>query len=150
MSSSRHHSRAVVIQTLFAYEFHGGDAEAVLEYVGREFGGKIPELGFAYELLNGVLAHQEEIRGIIEKFAPEWPIEKIAPIDRAVLELGVFEMLHSRDVPAVVAIDEAIELAKSFGNESSQKFVNGVLNAILEATRGEGSSDPRAARMGRP
>lgn len=132
MASSRHLSRALVLETLFAYEFRGGDPEAILEYVAQEFEGKISDLSFAYELLNGVIAHLKEIREFIEKNAPQWPIDKIAPIDRAILEIAIFEMLHSKDVPAVVAMDEAIELAKSFSGENSQKFVNGVLNAIYK------------------
>lgn len=140
MASSRHLNRVIVLQTLFAYEFHGGDPEAILEYVAGEFEGKISDLSFAYELLNGTLANLKESRRLIEKYAPEWPIEKIAPIDRAILEIGVFEMLHSRDVPAVVAIDEAIELAKTFGNENSGKFINGVLNAILVEKKSSGKS----------
>lgn len=135
MASSRHLGRVIVLQTLFAYEFHGGDPEAVLEYVSREFEGKISDLSFAYELLNGVLSKEDEIRKLITQYAPQWPIDKIAPVDRAALEIGIFEMLFSRDVPAIVAIDETIELAKSFGNENSKKFVNGVLNAILEAKK---------------
>lgn len=147
MPASRHLSRAIVLQTLFAYESHpltraghAVDPEAVLEYIAREFEGKISDLSFAYELLNGVLRHQKEIDDLIVKHAPQWPLEKIAAIDRAALELSIFEILHSKDVPAVVAIDEAIELSKTFGNENSQKFVNGVLNAILQS---RGSPDPR-------
>jgi N utilization substance protein B len=140
MASSRHLSRVIVIQTIFAYEFNPSsasgqvvDPEAILEYVSREFEGKISDLSFAYQLLNGVLKNENKIRDLIIKYAPQWPIDKIAPIDRAVLELGAFEMLFSKDVPAIVAMDEAIELSKTFGNENSQKFINGVLNAILAA-----------------
>lgn len=135
MPSSRHLGRVITMQTLFAYEFHGGDPEAVLEYVSREFEGKISDLSFAYELLNGVIRHQDNIRTLVTKHAPAWPYEKIAPVDRAVLEIAIFEMEYSKDVPKVVAIDEAIELAKSFGNENSPKFINGVLNAILESAK---------------
>lgn len=135
MASSRHFSRVIVLQTLFSYEFHGGDPEAILEYIAREFGGKIFDLSFAYELLNGAVIYLEESRELIAKYAPEWPVLKIAPMDRAILEISIFEMFHSKDVPAVVAIDEAIELAKSFGNENSKKFVNGVLNAIYNAKK---------------
>lgn len=139
MASSRHLGRVIALQTLFAYEFHGSassprDPESLLEYVAREFEGKISDLSFAYELLNGVLRHLDEIRGFITQYAPEWPVSKIAPVDRAILEIGIFEMIYSKDVPPVVAIDEAIELAKTFGNENSKKFVNGVLNAILKST----------------
>lgn len=133
-----------MLQTLFAYEFHGGDPESLLEYVSREFEGrehypdKISDLSFAYELLNGVLRHLEESRKLIEKNAPQWPVDKIAPLDRGILEIGIYEMNHSKDVPPVVAINEAIELAKAFGNENSQKFVNGVLNAIYETKKSVG------------
>ena len=120
------------MQTIFAQEFHGGDPEAILEYITREFESRVSDLSFAYELLNGVLAHLEESRKLIQKYAPQWPIDKIAPLDRAILEVGIFEVMHAKDVPPVVAVDEAIELAKSFGNENSKKFINGVLNAVLE------------------
>lgn len=140
MPSSRHLGRVIVMQTIFAYEFHPSavapsDPEAILEYIAREFEGKISELDFAYELLNGVLHHLPEIHAAIVKHAPEWPVLKIAPVDRAILELAFYEMKFSKDVPKVVAIDEAIELAKSFGSESSPKFVNGVLNAYLKETQ---------------
>lgn len=147
MVSSRHLSRVVVIQTIFAYEFNpqqGHDPEALLEYVAREFDGDIEDLGFSYQLLNGVLKNKEKIAELITKHAPEWPLPKIAPIDRAILELAIFEMLYLPEVPDIVAIDEAIELAKTFGNENSQKFINGVLNAILESegsASGSGSKD---------
>lgn len=142
MASSRHLSRVIALQTLFAYEFHGGDPEAILEYVGHAFDNtddssrRNDSLVFAYELLNGVLKHLKRIRKLIEKYAPEWPIEKIAPIDRAILEIAIFEMKFCEDVPDIVAIDEAIELAKTFGSDNSQKFVNGVLNGILEQEEG--------------
>jgi N utilization substance protein B len=135
MSSSRHLGRVITLQTLFAYEFHGGDPEGILEYIAREFEGKISDLSFAYELLNGVLHHEDFIRTLVTKHAPAWPYDKIAPVDRAVLEIAIFEMEYSKDVPKIVAIDEAIELAKTFGNENSPKFINGVLNAILESKR---------------
>jgi len=137
MGSSRHLGRVLVLKTLFSYEFHGGDPEGTLEYIAKEFEGKISDLSFAYELLNGVLHDQKKIHELIVKYAPAWPVDKIAKIDRAALEIGTYEMLYSTDIPAVVAIDEAIELVKTYGSENSQKFVNGVLNAIYKA---EGSS----------
>ncbi|MEK9132583.1 MAG: transcription antitermination factor NusB [Patescibacteria group bacterium] len=136
MGSSRHLGRVIVLKTLFAHEFNGGDPEGMLEYIAQEFEGKISDLSFAYALLNGVLHHQKEIEELIVKNAPQWPIDKIARIDRVLLEIGVYELIFPGDVPEVVAIDEAIELAKTFGNENSQKFINGVLNAILKTKRG--------------
>ena len=140
MGSSRHLGRVLVLKTIFAYEFHGGDPEALLEYVAREFQGEQIDLSFSYQLLNGVLKHLSESRSLISTYAPQWPVEKIARIDRAALEIAIFEMLHAEDVPPVVAIDEAIELVKTFGTENSQKFVNGVLNAILEHNKSRKSS----------
>lgn len=133
MSSSRHLSREIAMQTLFAYEFHGGDSQELLKYIAEEFEGKMLDLRFACELLTGVLKHQKDIRDLIVKYALEWPPERIAPVDRAILEIGIFEMIYSKEVPPVVAMDEAIELAKTFGSDASQKFINGVLNAILKA-----------------
>lgn len=132
MSSSRHLSREIAMQTLFAYEFHGGDSQELLKYIAEEFEGKMLDLRFACELLKGVLKYQEDIRDLIVKHAPQWPLSRIAPVDRAILEIGIFEMVYGKEVPSVVAMDEAIELAKTFGSESSPKFINGVLNAILK------------------
>lgn len=135
MASSRHSGRVIVLKTLFAYEFRGGDPKEVLDYVAREFEGKVLDLSFACELLDGVLANLTECDALITKHAPDWPVDKIGFVDRAILEIGIHEILHSKDVPAVVALDEAIELAKTFGGENSAKFINGVLNAILKAQR---------------
>lgn len=138
MSTSRHLLRTFVMQTLFAHEFQrdyqkNPAPREILDAVVREAEGKIGDSGFAYELLEGVLKHLPEIRNVISEKAPQWPIEKISPIDRAILEIGVFEMLYSKDVPHVVAINEAIELAKTYGGPNASKFVNGVLSAVLEA-----------------
>src|SRR3989338_3051116 len=102
MTSSRHLSRIAVVQALFAYEFQSIymqrdvkiDPEDVLKYVLEEFGGKVGDSGFAYELLQGVVSYENEIREKISKHAPSWPFDKIAPVDRAVLEVGVFEILY--------------------------------------------------------
>lgn len=134
MPRSRHLSRVIVLQSLFAYEFNGGDLEKILEYVSKGFDREVEDVTFAHELLMGIDKHLKEIQKLIVQFAPEWPIDKIAPMDRAVLEIGIYELLHTKDVPPIVAIDEAIELAKTFGSENSQKFINGVLNAVLETT----------------
>jgi N utilization substance protein B len=132
MQSSRHLGRVIVLQTLFAFEFHGGDPEALLEYVAKEFEGKISDLGFAYGLLNGVFGKLKEIHELIVTHAPGWPVDKIANIDRAVLEIGIYEMCFCSEIPGAVAMNEAIELAKSFGSDASPKFINGVLNAIFK------------------
>jgi len=133
MANSRHLGRVIVLQTLFAYEFNGGDAIEILKSVNEGAADPVEDLSFSRALLKGVLENKNDILGRIEKYAPQWPVEKIAPIDRAVLEIGVFELCWSEDIPDIVAINEAIELAKTFGSENSGKFVNGVLNAILKS-----------------
>jgi N utilization substance protein B len=83
-------------------------------------------------LLQKIINHRDEIQKTIEKYAPEWPWEKIAPVDRAILELSVAELLYDKEIPALVAINEGIELAKEYGTESSSKFVNGVLSSLYD------------------
>jgi transcription antitermination protein NusB len=132
MASKRHLLRSVVVQTLFAWEFHGGDPHAILSYNlvnGGQSGG---DSSFAVNLLEKTLENQMEIRKAVARFAPEWPWEKIAPIDRAILELALAELLSPEDIPPLVAINEAIELAKEFGNENASKFVNGVLSSFYD------------------
>lgn len=131
MASYRHLARIAVMQTLFAYEFRGGDPEAVLQYSIREFADKLKEIEFARSLLFGVLEKKKEIVQVIVEEAPEWPIDKIAPIDRAIMEIGIYEVLYSKDVPPIVAINEAVEVAKSYGDTNSPKFVNGVLSTVM-------------------
>jgi N utilization substance protein B len=141
MASYRHLGRIAVMQTLFAYEFRQGKIEPDLEANCREFGDKLKDLTFAQELLEGVLSKREEILKMIATEAPEWPIDRIAPVDRVVLEIGAYELLYSKDVPAVVAINEAIEVAKVFGDLNSGKFINGVLSTIMEKYKDQITSD---------
>lgn len=132
MASDRHQLRSLVVQTIFAWEFRGGDPEKILDYNVVNGFGVQKDNSFAYQLLKKVLLHRNEIKEAITKHAPEWPFEKIAPIDRAILEIGLTELLFDSQVPDLVAINESIELAKEFGNESSSKFVNGVLSSLYE------------------
>lgn len=133
MATFRHLARIAVMQTLFAYEFHGGDLSETHEYILKEFADKIADKDFCRTLLKLYSDHQAEIGATIQKYAPEWPLDKIAPIDRAILEIGAAEVLYSANVPAVVAINEAIEIAKEFGDLNSPKFINGVLSSIMNA-----------------
>jgi N utilization substance protein B len=104
----------------------------ILEKNIAEFGEGIDEMDFMQRLLNGVLEHRPKIDKIIEKSAPEWPLEQITIVDRNVLRIGIYELLFGdkKEVPPKVAINEAIELAKNYGGESSGRFVNGVLGTI--------------------
>jgi N utilization substance protein B len=124
--SSRHLSRMNAVQALFAADM-GGVAPVVEE---RADGA------FTDELLRGVAAKRTEIDAVIAKAAPEWPVDRIAPVDRAVLRIGIYELLFEHDMPPKVAVDEAIELAKAFGGESSGSFVAGALGTVYKEVHG--------------
>jgi len=135
--ANRHRSRSIVLQTLFEWDSAGCNmATATLEdrlnANVAEFGEGSADVPFMEKLLGLVTAKQKELDAVIEKAAPEWPIAKISVIDRNILRIGLAELLFSdrTQVPAKVAINEAIELAKTFGSETSGRFVNGVLGAV--------------------
>ncbi|MBI2628431.1 MAG: transcription antitermination factor NusB [Candidatus Niyogibacteria bacterium] len=131
----RHLSRSIVLQTLFEWDFNDQDDKkipAILERNIKEFAPGFEDNGFTAALMEGILKKRKQLDDIIEKAAPEWPIEQVALIDRNVLRIGLFELLfgNREEAPPKVAINEAIELAKSFGGDSSGKFVNGVLGTV--------------------
>jgi N utilization substance protein B len=135
--ANRHLARSIVLQTLFEWDTTGispKEAPNILARNVAEFGGDDVDRPFMDALLAGVIAKREDIDLVITKAAPEWPLERIAPVDRNILRLGLYELLFAdrTQVPAKVAINEAIELAKTFGGESSGRFVNGVLGAIYK------------------
>jgi len=146
MASYRHIARIAVMQTIFAYEFRGGEPLDILKYNLKEYRFKILDKGFAEVLLKGALKNKDDIIKVIHEEAPEWPVDKIAPIDRAILEVGAYEILFSQDVPPIVAINEAVEIAKSFGDTNSPKFVNGVLSTIMHKYRKEAVRKPESGK----
>jgi len=120
------------MQTLFNIEFREQAARKTLDAILDEFAPKMEDRKFAYETLDGVIEHKDDIIKTITNYAPEWPIDKIAKVDRAILEIGVYEIAFSEGVPPVVAINEAVEIAKEYGDESSPKFINGVLSNVMK------------------
>lgn len=132
--ANRHLSRTIALQSLFEWDFNGqkDKLEGIVKNHIAEFSGANKEAGFVFELVNGVAENLTSIDEIITKHAPEWPMDQIPPVDRNVLRLGVFELILLKQVPPKVAINEAVELAKTFGGESSGKFVNGVLGALYK------------------
>src|SRR3990167_6140394 len=148
--ANRHLARSVVLQTLFEWDtthVSEKEADAILERNTAEFGGDGADRPFMDTLLKGVLGKREDIDLIITKAAPDWPLDRIAPIDRNILRLGLFELLFAdrTQVPAKVAINEAIELAKTFGGDSSGRFVNGVLGAVYKEI-GEPGKDEQSKK----
>lgn len=135
--ANRHLSRSVVLQTLFEVDASELPREQAHEALARnvhEFAQRNSDDVFVTATLDGVLGKKKELDRVIEKAAPGWPIDRIAPVDRNILRLGLYELLFGdrAQVPAKVAINEAIELAKQFSGESSGKFVNGVLGTIYK------------------
>lgn len=133
--SNRHLARTIALQSLFEWDFNGQQVDPVtlVERNKQEFAPDFDDHDFALRLVRGVLKHQPDIDKLIVQYAPEWPLEQITNVDRNVLRLGIFELRYSSaDVPPKVAINESIELAKSFGGESSGRFVNGVLGSIFK------------------
>ncbi len=135
--ASRHLSRSIAMQSLYEWDFSGRKSdilEKIIERNIKEFGPGLEDPGFVWQLVTGVVKHLPQIDKIIEKAAPEWPINQITIVDRNVLRIGLYELLYANkeEVPPKVAINEAIELAKTFGGESSGKFINGVLGTIYK------------------
>jgi N utilization substance protein B len=135
--SSRHIARSVVLQTAFEWDFRGLNREETLESLvknNKEFGEGDSEKNFIESLIKGIIDKKEDLDNIIVKAAPDWPIEKISIIDRNILRIGLYELLFSdrKEVPAKVAINEAIELAKAYGGEKSSGFINGVLGTVYK------------------
>lgn len=131
--SNRHLSRTIAMQSLYEWDFHGQGQGSLPEILARtlaEFAPDFDDQGFVKELVDGVMAHAAAIDKTIVKYAPEWPIEQITIVDRNILRIGVYELVFAQNIPSKVAINEAIEIAKAFGGESSGRFVNGVLGAI--------------------
>lgn len=133
--ANRHLARSIAMQSLFRWDFGGRKNEEIDKIVAeniQEFAPGMEDDRFAKELARGVLKNLKKIDSIIEKAAPEWPLEQVAMVDRNVLRLGLYELLfgNRNEVPPKVAINEAIELAKTFGSDSSGKFINGVLGTV--------------------
>lgn len=133
--ANRHLSRSIAMQCLYEWDFNGQKSDNLDEIIKKntqEFGSGMKGNVFVRDLVQNTIAKISEIDPLIEKCAPEWPLEQVTIVDRNILRLGIYELLFGNyaDVPPKVAINEAIELAKTFGGNSSGKFVNGVLGTI--------------------
>jgi len=140
MASWRHLSRVIVMQSVFEEEARGGALEDVLAINLKEHGALIQDTAFAFALGKTIQRELPRIHEAICRHAPQWPLEKMDPVERAILILGVSEILFPQpDVPLNVAINEGIELAKTYGDDASRKFVNGVLNAVAQEMAPDGT-----------
>lgn len=137
------------MQSLYEWDFNGGkgNLEEITARNIANFAGGMDDTKFITDLVDGVTRHQDEIDKIIEKTAPEWPLEQITVVDRNILRLGIYELEFAKEVPPKVAINEAVELGKTFGGSSSGKFVNGVLGTLYRQMVEEGRApkeEPKA------
>ena len=134
--ATRHLARSIVLQSLYEWDFYErkSDLTKIIERNLEEFGPGMDEPEFAWRVAKGVLENFDKLNKIIEKAAPEWPLKQIAIMDRNALRIGLYELLFAdkEEVPAKVAINEAIELAKNFGGPNSGKFINGVLGTVYK------------------
>ena len=130
----RHTSRKLALSSIFSWSFSELDIDKSVETSAE----MLEEEGISYDdeltkfIVNGVKEHADEIDKIIEECAPDWPIDKIAKIDLVILRIAIFEVLFGKKTPVKVAIDEAVEIAKEYGNDTSHKFINGVLGTVVE------------------
>jgi len=153
MASNRHLGRIVALQTLYEYEFRAGEdaddaaIDEILERNISRYDSAIDDKQFVVDLVKAVIAASAELDTQLQPIAPGWPIDQIARIDRNVLRLGLYELLHRADtVPPKVVINEAVELAKAFGSDNSSKFINGVLGTALR-TLVEGAEDAENTKL---
>ena len=151
MASNRHLGRIVALQTLYELDFRreAGDTSIDLGLVLKRnisrYESTVDDVFFIEQLVRGVTQRETELDEELRPLAPEWPLEQIARMDRAVLRIGLYELKYEDDVPPKVVINEAVELAKAFGGDNSSKFINGVLGTALkkiEAAKGDGPAKP--------
>jgi len=155
--ANRHLSRSVALQSIFEWDFrdgvlaHDDTSEKIIQRNMEEFAPGMGDISFAKNIYDGVVSRKADLDNIITKAAPEWPIDKISSVDRNVLRVGLYELLFAdrKEVPSKVAINEAIELAKTYGGENSGKFINGVLGAVYKEMGEPGKDDesPRKKKI---
>ena len=153
MASNRHLGRIIALQSLYEYDFRlqcGDKTVDIDEIVDRNlerYSETIQDTDFVHKLTRGTIKDLQDLDGMLQPIAPEWPLEQISRTDRVILRMALFELKNFKDVPAKVVINEAIELAKAFGNDNSSKFINGVLGTAYkryveddDAPKGEGKA----------
>ncbi|NCU28993.1 transcription antitermination factor NusB [Candidatus Saccharibacteria bacterium] len=151
MASNRHLGRMIALQTLYEFEFRSQAGDSWVDYKEilkrnlERYKSAVDDTKFIEGLVKGVIDLEEKLDSQLKPLAPDWPIDQISRIDRAVLRLGLYELVHSKDkTPHKVVINEAVELAKAFGSDNSGKFVNGVLGTAYRTLVEDASDDEKA------
>jgi N utilization substance protein B len=130
MKGARHKAREIALQVLYEIDSVGHKPEEAIEHISSRVVASEDVAGFSNELVKGVIKYKEQLDRNIQDFAPAWPLDQISIVDRNILRLAIYEILHDNEVPVKVAINEAVELAKTFGSNNSSRFVNGVLGSV--------------------
>lgn len=149
MASNRHLGRIIALQTLYEQDFRRASADVtfdlatVLKRNISRYEATVDDTDFIVQLVEGVDKECEALDALLQPLAPEWPLKDIARMDRVILRMGAYELVHSKKVPPKVVINEAVELAKAFGSENSSKFINGVLGTLLRHQNGEPALPPK-------
>lgn len=129
---TRRRARRVTLETLYEFDIANHSPDVILEQRLADSPMETVGVEFASNLVNGVIQHQAQIDELIARYAPEWPLDQMAVIDRNVLRIAIFEFLIDGGTPIKVAINEAVELAKTYGSDSAPRFVNGVLGTLAD------------------
>lgn len=129
---TRRRARRVTLETLYEYDIAGHDPDEVLEQRLEDSPMETAGVEFAQRLIHGVVDYQEQMDTLIARFAPEWPLDQMAVIDRNILRIAIYEFLVTDETPVKVAINEAVELAKVYGSDSAPRFINGVLGTLAD------------------
>ena len=140
--SNRHLARTTAMQCLYEWDFRGQDVARlpeIFQHMKEEFTPGLEDSGYVEHQVNAVIEHLKDIDAVLARFAPEWTLSEMTATDRTILRLGCYELRFDEAIPSKVAINEAIELGKTFGGDASGKFVNGVLGAIYKDMVAEGT-----------
>jgi len=152
MASNRHLGRIIALQTLYEEDFRrsakdkGVNLDSVLDRNIARYASTVDDVDFIKKLVHGVSKNEQKLDAKLQPVAPEWPIDQIARMDRIVLHIGLYELLYDKDVPPKVVINEAVELAKAFGSDSSSRFINGVLGTLLRQQEGDKTKPAKSAK----
>ena len=128
----RRFSRELALKFLYQFEFNEADFDSQMASFEERLSCKEEVKDFMAELVSKVLAHIEEIDGILKKYSQHWALDRMTVVDRNILRLGVCELIHSQTIPPKVVINEAVEIAKKYGSEESPDFINGILDKIFK------------------
>jgi transcription antitermination protein NusB len=130
MKGARHKARELALQVLYEIDSVSHNAEESLRNILSRIEVSEDVAEFSKELVHGVITNKEQLDQNIRDFAPAWPLDQISIIDRNILRVAIYEILHDNKIPVKVAINEAVELAKTFGSNNSSRFINGVLGSV--------------------